>query len=113
MNQNLKRLTVDKLRFKHTCIKVLKDFGIDGQPKELSAFEKFKLTPQYKELQAKLMRERQINSNLSAAESVQAQRSYDGQGTVLEGANSNFDPLLSNAQMPSYEMPGDVSNFNN
>lgn len=44
LNNTLKKLTIDKLTFKHQCIKESQD------ERPLTAFEKFKLTPQYKEL---------------------------------------------------------------
>lgn len=42
MNKNLKKITVDKLKFLHQCN------YLKPEAKELTAFEKFKLTPAYK-----------------------------------------------------------------
>lgn len=46
MNSNLKKMTVDRLTFRHKCNK--------EDTQSLSALEQFKLTPAYHELQAKL-----------------------------------------------------------
>lgn len=46
MNQNLKKLTIEKLKFRHSCVKEKSNEIIENDLKpSLTAFEKFKLTP--------------------------------------------------------------------
>ena len=53
MNKNLYALTIERLKFEHMCEdeQEVKKLQAASEPKkELTAFEKFKLTPQYQEI---------------------------------------------------------------
>ena len=54
MNKNLYALTIEKLKFEHICddleaSQIIEQLPVE-QVKELTAFEKFKLTPAYKQI---------------------------------------------------------------
>jgi hypothetical protein len=49
MNRKLRQMTIEKIKFQHRCIEV-KEEPIEADNQNLSAFEKFKLTPAYREI---------------------------------------------------------------